>query len=92
MFLHIGENEIVTIKDIIGVFSVDLMEKNKNNRKVKKKARSESRWFKVSRKNDKSMVLTQRDEYIISPISVSTLRKRITNFDLNFGKNERGVE
>ena len=92
MFLHIGENEIITLKDVVGIFSTELIENNKGNRMVKNRARGESRWFKVSGKEDKSVVLTERNEYIVSPISVSTLRKRVKNFHLNFDGDERGVK
>jgi regulator of extracellular matrix RemA (YlzA/DUF370 family) len=84
MFLHIGENEIIANDSMIGIFSAELFPRNKNNRSVENQARRESRWYKISRKKDRSVILTDKNEFILSPISVSTLRKRAENVALNF--------
>lgn len=88
VYLHIGENEIVATDNIIGIFSLDMMSRCKQNRVIEKQARRESRWFKISRNPDRAVVLTTRNEYILSPISVATLRRRLTDITANFSGME----
>lgn len=87
MFLHIGDNEIVTTARLIGIFPIETLRGRDGNRKVEARAKRESRWFKISGKEDRCVVLTDRDEYIVSPVSVATLGKRLKRLELNF---ERG--
>lgn len=88
MFLHIGDNEIVTTSKLIGIFSIETMREREGNRRLEARARAESRWFKISGKEDRSVALIDGNEFVVSPISVATLAKRLRHIELNF---ERGT-
>ena len=92
MFLHIGDNEIVATARVIGIFPIETMRGRDANRRLEARARRASRWFKTSAKEDRSVVLTDRDEYLVSPVSAATLAKRLERLELNFEKptQERG--
>lgn len=73
MFLHIEEERLISINDIIGVFDLSELNKNKENRNFTFRFKDEDRL-------KKTLILINKNEKIeeiFSNLSVTTLEKRI---------------
>lgn len=75
MFLHIGEDTVITDKEIIGIFDIDTSTVNKATRDYLAKAEKEKRVRYVNYDLPKSFIVTHECIYI-SPINTATLNKR----------------
>lgn len=75
MFLHLGENTVITDKSIIGIFDMDTSTVNKATRDFLAKAEKEKRVVYVNYDLPKSFVVTDNEIYV-SPINTGTLNKR----------------
>ena len=75
MFLHLGQDTIITTEDIIGIFDLDTSTVNKATRDYLNKAEKEKRIVYVNYDLPKSFVVTD-DKIYVSPINTSTLNKR----------------
>lgn len=75
MFLHLGEDTVITDKDIIGIFDMDTSTVNKATRDYLTKAERDKRVVYVNYDLPKSFVVTS-DKIYISPINTNTLNKR----------------
>lgn len=76
MFLHLGEDTVITDKGIIGIFDIDTSTVNKATRDYLKKAEQDKRVVNVNYDLPKSFVVTDSNVYI-SPINTNTLLKRV---------------
>ncbi|WP_461207536.1 extracellular matrix regulator RemB [Clostridium sp. DL1XJH146] len=79
MFLHIGENVVVPIKDIIGIYDFETTMYNSDSRKFLKFAEEDGFVEKISKERPKSFVLAEikkKTKIYLSPISSTTLTKR----------------
>ena len=79
MYLHIGNNDMVLIRNVIGVFDITRLKESKQNKKfINKLSEKEI-------KDNKTMVLTMENGLLkpyYTNISVMTLKKRIEkNFE-----------
>lgn len=79
MYLHIGNNDMVLIRNVIGVFDITRLKESKHNKKfINKLSEKEI-------KDNKTMVLTMENGLLkpyYTNISVMTLKKRIEkNFE-----------
>ena len=75
MFLHLGDDNAVLKKDIVGIFDVKTMAA-KSTREFMEIAKDEGFIIRICEPNkEKSIVITSKDIYI-SPISCNTLKKR----------------
>ncbi len=84
MFLHLGQDTIITTEDIIGIFDLDTSTVMKSTRDFLSTMTKEKKVITVGYELPKSFVLTydkKTKEKImyISPISSVTLLKRIEN-------------
>lgn len=86
MFLHLGSNVSIPTKNILGVFDLELTTTTGTTREVLKKAENEGRVVNVSEDMPTSFVvvreiLSETGEEVnfiyLTPISASTLRKRV---------------
>ena len=80
MFLHIGENCSVLTKNVVGIFDLEFTTTGSVTRNFLKRAEEENRVTYVSEQMPKSFVVTTEyggDYVYVSPISASTLRKRL---------------
>ena len=75
MFIHLGENTVITDKNVIGIFDMDTSTVNKATRDYLSKAEKEKRIKYVSFDLPKSFVVTD-DVIYVSPINTATLNKR----------------
>lgn len=80
MYLQIGCDTSVLVKDIIGLFSISTTFCNCDSNEFLKISDEEGFVFNSDEKDVKSVILTETDKsskIYLSPISVSTLLKRI---------------
>lgn len=84
MFLHLGQDTIITTDEIIGIFDLDTSTVMKSTRDFLSMMTKEKKVVNVSYELPKSFVLTYDEKtkektMYISPISSMTLLKRIEN-------------
>lgn len=84
MFLHLGQDTIITTDEIIGIFDLDTSTVMKSTRDFLSMMTKEKKVVNVSYELPKSFVLTydektKEKKMYISPISSMTLLKRIEN-------------
>lgn len=82
MFIHLGNEIIVNMKNIVGIFDIENTTTGKNTSKLLEKATKEKRVINVSLEMPKSFIISiekDREIIYISNISVATLRKRYMN-------------
>lgn len=80
MFLHIGVDVAIFIKDIIGIFDLDSTTVSKKTKEFLKVSEEEGFIESICDDLPKSFIVTQRDKITkiyLSPISVATLKKRL---------------
>ncbi|MBQ9266888.1 MAG: DUF370 domain-containing protein [Clostridia bacterium] len=69
MFLHFGENNLIKLKDIIGVFDIETLKNSSENKQFLDN-------IKEIDKNNKTLIIGKNENYF-SNISVTTINKRI---------------
>ncbi len=83
MYLHLGQDTVVNMDEIVGIFDLDTSTVSKATRDYLAKAEKDGLVFNVSFDLPKSFIVCRNKEnktqVYISPISSSTLLKR-TNF------------
>lgn len=85
MFLHLGENVVVPIKDIIGIFDLQTTMYSSDTSAFLRMAEEDGFVERISKEKPKSFVIAEvnnMSKIYLSPISSSTLTKR-TNIDYN---------
>ncbi|MBQ9228079.1 MAG: DUF370 domain-containing protein [Eubacterium sp.] len=75
MFIHLGENTVVTDREIIGIFDMDTSTVNKATRDYLALAEKNGRVKYVNYELPKSFVVTDGTVYV-SPVNTATLYKR----------------
>ena len=75
MFIHLGENTVVTDREIIGIFDMDTSTVNKATRDYLAFAEKNGRVKYVNYELPKSFVVTDGTVYV-SPVNTATLYKR----------------
>ena len=79
MFLHIGGDIVIPIKDIIAIFDMEKTTISKDTREFLKTAEEEGFIKSISEDIPKSFIVTETDKkskIYLSPISSTTLQKR----------------
>lgn len=79
MFLHLGQDTVVSFDEIIGIFDMDNTTVSKNTRKFLNLAERRGEVVNVSYELPKSFIVCNRmkeNKVYISQISSSTLQKR----------------
>lgn len=84
MFLHLGENTVISTENLVGIFDMDNTTVSKITRDYLTKMQKENKVVNVSYELPKSFILcrdkkTNEELLYISPISTQTLLKRIQN-------------
>ena len=83
MFLHLGENVVVPIKDIIGIFDLQTTMYSSDTSAFLRMAEEDGFVERISKEKPKSFVIAEvnkMSKIYLSPISSSTLTKR-TNIE-----------
>ena len=84
MFLHLGENIVVPVKDVIGIFDIDVARFSADTMQFLRMAEDDGFVERVTDEEPKSFVIAEvnkMSKIYYSPISSSTLTKRT---DVNY--------
>ncbi|AND83275.1 DUF370 domain-containing protein [Clostridium tyrobutyricum] len=79
MFLHLGENIVVPIKNIIGIFDVETSMYGSDTTQFLRMAEEDGFVQRITKDKPKSFIIAEVDKkskIYLSPISSSTLTKR----------------
>lgn len=79
MFLHLGENIVVPIKDVIGIFNVETSTYSSDTTQFLRMAEEDGFVEKITKDKPKSFIIAEvnkKSKVYLSPISSSTLTKR----------------
>ena len=85
MFLHLGENVVVPIKDIIGIFDIETTMYSSDTIQFLRMAEEDGFVERITKEKPKSFVIAEvnkKSKIYLSPISSATLTKR-TDIDYN---------
>ena len=85
MFLQLGENVVVPIKDVIGIFDLQSTKYSSDTNQFLRLAEEDGFVERITKENPKSFVIAEVDKkskIYLSPISSTTLTKR-TDMDYN---------
>lgn len=83
MFLHLGENVVVPIKDIIGIFDMETTMYSADTIQFLRMAEEDGFVERITKDKPKSFVLAEvnkKSKVYLSPISSTTLCKRTEPF------------
>jgi len=86
MFLHLGGDTVISLKDVIAIFDLDITSTSKITREFLHVAEEEGFVVNVSDDLPKSYILAEinkESKVFVSPISAATLLKRANNFMAN---------
>ena len=86
MFLHLGENVAVPIKDIIGIFDIQNTMYSSDTIQFLRLAEEDGFVERITDERPKSFIIAEVDnmsKIYLSPISSTTLTKR-TDMDYNY--------
>ena len=86
MFLHLGENVVVPIKDIIGIFDLQNTMYSSDTIQFLRLAEEDGFVERITHERPKSFIIAEVDnmsKIYLSPISSTTLTKR-TDMDYNY--------
>lgn len=78
IYLHIGNNYSVDVREIIGIFDMDNTTVTSCTKKLLDKAEREKRLFLATYELPKTFIVTKRRIYI-SQLAASTLKKRLAS-------------
>lgn len=79
MFLHLGENVVVPIKDVIGIFDIETTTYSSDTSQFLRMAEEDGFVERITNEKPKSFVIAEvnkKSKVYLSPISSSTLSKR----------------
>lgn len=79
MFLHLGENVVVPVKDVIGIFDIENSMYGSDTAQFLRMAEEDGFIEKITDENPKSFVIAEvnkKSKIYLSPISSVTLSKR----------------
>ena len=86
MFLHLGENVVVPIKDIIGIFDLQNTMYSSDTIQFLRLAEEDGFVERITQERPKSFIIAEVDnmsKIYLSPISSTTLTKR-TDMDYDY--------
>lgn len=76
MYLHLGQNTVITTDKIVGIFDIDNTTVSKKTRDYLSQAENDGKVIYVSGELPKSFIVCEDKTVYISQISSSTLLKR----------------
>ncbi|MDD6807279.1 MAG: DUF370 domain-containing protein [Oscillospiraceae bacterium] len=81
MYLHLGQNTVISTNDIIGVFDLDNTTVSRHTRNYLSKAEKEKKVVNVSMELPKSFIVCENKEekVYISQLNPATLLKRFSS-------------
>ena len=92
MILHLGDNAVVSMKDIIAIFDMETVGQTSVNQEFIKMAMEDGLARRISQDPPKSFILAEVNKKVVlylSPISSATLLKRSRpSGDMDFNKEK----
>lgn len=82
MFLHLGENIVVPLKDVIGIFNIETSMYSSDTSQFLRMAEEDGFVQRITKEKPKSFIIAEVDKkskVYLSPISSATLTKRSQN-------------
>lgn len=82
MFLHLGENVVVPLKDVIAIFDIETSMYSSATNQFLRMAEEDGFVYRITNEKPKSFIIAEVDKnskIYLSPISSSTLIKRSEN-------------
>ncbi|WP_027626044.1 extracellular matrix regulator RemB [Clostridium lundense] len=79
MFLHLGENVVVPLKDIIGIFDMETSMYSSDTTQFLRMAEEDGFVERITKEKPKSFIIAEvnkKSKIFLSPISSATLTKR----------------
>ena len=76
MYLHLGQNTVITTDEIVGIFDMDTTTVSKNTRSFLSKAEKNKNVVYVTTELPKSFIVSKDQKVYISQISPATLLLR----------------
>lgn len=79
MFLHLGENVVVPLKDIIGIFDMETSMYSSDTTQFLRMAEEDGFVQRITKEKPKSFIIAEvnkKSKIFLSPISSATLTKR----------------
>ncbi|CDI48124.1 extracellular matrix regulator RemB [Clostridium tetani] len=79
MFLHLGENVVVPLKDVIGIYDIETSMYSSDTSQFLRMAEEDGFVERITKEKPKSFIIAEVDKkskIYMSPISSSTLIKR----------------
>lgn len=79
MFLHLGDNTVIPMKDIIGIFDMESCMYGADTSQFLRLAEEDGFVVRINEEQPKSMIVTEvnkKSKIYLSPISSKTLSKR----------------
>ena len=76
MYLHVGQEIVLSTRDILGIFDLDGASLSKATREYLNTAEKEGRVITVTYELPKSFIVTLDKKVYLSQISAATLKKR----------------
>ncbi|KAJ49573.1 hypothetical protein BD780_003811 [Clostridium tetanomorphum] len=79
MFLHLGENVVVPLKDVIGIFDIETSMYSSDTTQFLRLAEEDGFVERITKEKPKSFIIAEVDKkskVFLSPISSATLTKR----------------
>lgn len=79
MFLHLGENVVVPLKDIIGIFDIETSMYSSDTTQFLRMAEEDGFVERITKEKPKSFIIAEvnkKSKIFLSPISSATLTKR----------------
>ena len=80
MFLHLGENVVISVENLIGIFDLESTKYGSDTIQFLRLAEEDGFVERITNENPKSFILAEVDnvsKIYLSPISSTTLTKRI---------------
>ena len=88
VYLHIGNNYSVDVREIVGIFDMDNTTVTGSTKKLLEKAEKDKKIFLATYELPKTFIVTN-DKVYISQLAASTLKKRLANGGgLDYGRYE----
>ena len=82
MYLHLGQQTVITTKEILGIFDLDTATVSAKTRFFLKKAQQNGDVINVSQELPKSFILCESGKVYISQLSPATLLLRLEKGNL----------
>ncbi|MNP25385.1 hypothetical protein D3C76_1181910 [compost metagenome] len=82
MYIHLGGERIIRAAELIAIFDISIEKSSKISKQFVNHVKEEKTLVNIGEEEAKSIVVT-RDKVFYSPISSSTLKKRVNVFYAN---------